>query len=121
LSKNLKPYPVQNGNLASADLKLDWTYNTVGQATSVTYPTRQQQYSSGIGRLVANMTYDSMARLSGLTSTDIPTYQGDPFPAPVTIASGAVYDARNALTLLNLRGIVESRQYNTIGQLTRIT
>jgi RHS repeat-associated protein len=121
LSKRLVYYRVVGSVLRSADLKLDWTYNTDGQPTSVTYPFQQQLNSSGEGRPVVNVSYDGMARLSGLTWRGLPWASTDPLPPAQTIASSAVYNARNALTSLNIDGVTETRQYNLLGQLTRIT
>jgi RHS repeat-associated protein len=121
LSKRLVYYRVVGSVLRSADLKLDWTYNTDGQATSVTYPFQQQLNSSGEGRPVVNVSYDGMARLTGLTWRGLPWASTDPLPPAQTIASSAVYNARNALTSLNIDGVTETRQYNLLGQLTRIT
>jgi RHS repeat-associated protein len=76
------------------------------------YPARTGQ--PGTNRTV-DFSYDAMARLQSVRSGwdwNINTYQD--------VAGSAVYNRQGALTSLSILGSTETRQYNALGQLTRI-
>ena len=81
------------------------TFNNEGQLTNFTYPLNTDNYQHG---------FDSMGRLLSLTNVTTST----------TLANGATYNAASQLTGLNYGpslGWAETRTYNTLGQMTRIT
>jgi RHS repeat-associated protein len=93
-------------------LVASWTYDNEGKLVSESYPARSGQ--AGTSRSV-EYTYDAMARLQRVRSGwdgNTVTYQD--------VASNAVYNGQGGLTSLNILGSTETRQYNPLGQLTRI-
>lgn len=94
-------------------LAASWTYDNEGKVLTQTYPSRAG--GPGTNRTV-DFTYDTMARLQRVRSSwdwNINTYQD--------VASNAAYNTQGALTSLSILGSTETRQYNALGQLTRIT
>ena len=81
------------------------TFNNEGQLTNITYPLSADNYQHG---------FDSMGRLLSLTNVT----------ASTTLANAASYNAASQLTGLTYGpslGWTESRTYNTLGQMTRLT
>jgi RHS repeat-associated protein len=100
-------------NYAGRTLSASWTYDNEGKLLTQTYPSRASH--PGTNRTV-DFTYDAMARLQRVRSSwdwNINTYQD--------VAANAVYNTQGALTSLSILGSTETRQYNALGQLTRIT
>ncbi len=117
LSKNLSLTKTFNGNTGSAALVANWTYNNEGQVASVTYPQRfEGNYQT---RREVNHGFDSMARLNSV-QTKLGT-EWDPSPGWQSVISGVQFNAFGAVTSLNHLGVTESRSYNVLGQMTRMT
>jgi RHS repeat-associated protein len=90
-----------------------WTYDNEGKLLTQSYPARTGQ--PGTNRTV-DFAYDSMARLQRVRSSwdsNTSNYQD--------VAAGAGYNHMGALTWVSILGSGETRQYNALGQLTRIT
>jgi YD repeat-containing protein len=90
-----------------------YLYNTEGKVTSTTYPATTPSYTTGVANNVAgasyNYSYDSMYRLSGMTTA-----------AGATVVNGVSYDAASRLLGITYNGIGETRGYNVLGQLTNV-
>ena len=101
-----------------ASLSGTWGYNNEGMMVSAVYPgapgnpSNPQAYP---GPPTYTYPTDTMGRLNGMTEQDI--------NGTNTYASGGTYNAAGQLAQIdwNWIGTVESRQYNTMGQLTNIT
>ena len=95
---------------STADLESSYTYDNEGRMTGIQYPGGWNGTSTIAGPSVG-YTYDSMGRLGGITSPS-PNYS-------------ATYNAANQLLTLGVGtgflGFNETRQYNSLGQLTNIT
>ncbi len=117
LSKNLTLTKSSNGNTGSASLAASWTYNNEGQVTNVMYPNRFEGLFQS-QRLVTH-GYDSMARLNSV-QTKLAT-ENQQNPAWQSVISGVQFNAFGAVTSLNHLGVTESRTYNILGQMTRMT
>lgn len=115
-SKTLVIHRVIWGTLQSAQLQASWTYNNEGQTTGITYPARSD--GSHAINSAATYTYDTMGRSSGVSWLSL-GYQHNPPSTP--IVSSVTYNAFGAVTGFNHLGQTETRQYNDLGQLTRIT
>jgi YD repeat-containing protein len=117
LSKNLTLTRTSNGNTGSASLVANWTYNNEGQVTSVTYPQRfEGNFQS---RREVTHGYDAMARLNSV-QTKLGT-ENQQNPAWQSVISNVQFNAFGAVTSLNHLGVTESRTYNVLGQMTRMT
>ena len=92
-------YQDQHGNhntSATANLDSTYAYNTEGKITSMSYP--GTGYSSGLTAGPSyNYSYDSMYRLSGMTSSG------------TTIVNGVSYNAANQLLGMTFNTEVETR------------
>jgi RHS repeat-associated protein len=98
--------------LNTKQLAASWTYDNEGKLLTQSYPARANQ--PGTNRTV-DFSYDAIARLQRVRSSwdwNINTYQD--------VAGSAVYNHQGALTSLSILGSTETRQYNALGQLTRI-
>jgi len=94
-----------------------WTYNNEGQVTSVSYPAHFE--GTMTSARVVNHGFDALARLTSV-DTKLATV-ADPSPSWQSVISNAQFNAFGALTTLNHLGLTETRQYNTLGQMTRMT
>jgi RHS repeat-associated protein len=92
------------GPESSFDLTAEYSYGAGGRITSMKYPVWGE--SSGP---TLNYSYDGAGRLSGLTET-----------GGATLVSGVAYSHRGQLAQMVYGGGTETRQYNELGQLTRI-
>lgn len=110
-STKVLAYRVGTNN--TQQLAASWTYDNEGKLLTQSYPARSGQ--TGSNRTV-DFSYDAMSRLQRVRSSwdwNISTYQD--------VAANAVYNHQGALTSLSILGSTETRQYNALGQLTRIT
>ena len=106
-----------SNNVGGAGLTASWTYNSDGQVTSVSYPNHRE--GAVLGSRNVNYGYDAMARLNGL-DTKLAT-ENDQSPSWQAVVSGVQFNAFGAMTSLTHLGVSESRQYNLLGQMTRMT
>jgi YD repeat-containing protein len=106
-----------NGATGSAYLAANWAYNNEGQVTTITYP----QHFEGTVQHRREVThgFDTLARLNSV-QTNLPT-ETVPSPAWQSVISGVQFNAFGAVTSLNHLGLTETRQYNVLGQMTRLT
>ncbi len=100
-----------------AQLIANWTYNSEGNVTSVTYPERSEGLY--LSRRVVNHGFDGMARLNAV-DTRLPT-EAQQNPGWQSVISNVQFNAFGAVTSLNHLGVTETRQYNVLGQMTRMT
>lgn len=87
---------------ATAELVVTWSYDGEGKVTAVNYPNGGGAYS---------FRHDAMGRLQQITEQATAT----------DVASGAVYGPAGELQSLVYYGRSETRQYNSLGQLRRLT
>jgi hypothetical protein len=108
------PYPAGNGQTLTRDLDAAYTYNNEGKMTSVNYPTTWTYNSGGVAQSTPGPTYtysfDSMYRLAGMTDQN-----------NNTDVSNVTYNAANQLTGVSYFGSGETRQYNSLGQMTQLS
>jgi len=93
--------------VATANLDGNFTYNSEGKMTAMTYPSTVSGTTTTPGASY-NYAYDSMYRLSGMTS------------GSTTIVNGVSYNAANQLLGMTFNGISESSGYNVLNQLTSL-
>ncbi len=118
LSKELRLTQRINGvTTFPAQLIANWTYNNEGNVTSVTYPERSEGLY--LSRRVVNHGFDGMARLNAV-DTRLPT-EAQQNPGWQSVISNVQFNAFGAVTSLNHLGVTETRQYNVLGQMTRMT
>jgi RHS repeat-associated protein len=84
------------------------TYNNEGKVTAMTYPSTINGSDTPVPGPTYNYSYDSMYRLSGMTS------------GSTTVVSGVSYNAANQLLSMSYSGINETRGYNVLNQLTSL-
>ena len=104
--------PPNNPITFSADLDLAYGYNNEGKFAGITYPTTTTLGDSGpvtVPGPVYNYSYDTMMRPSGMT--DRTNY---------AVVSNTQYGAANELLQITINGGTETRQYNSLYQLTGI-
>jgi YD repeat-containing protein len=114
----------RNGATNTWTLGSTYSYNNEGMLTGMTYPAHRETYwDPDVSNYVTadrsmsmTNTFDAMRRLSGFTANPV-----GGVATPATIASGAQYNHFSALTSVNVLGSTETRTYNVLGQLTRIT
>ncbi len=109
--KNNQGY--NQGGTGTDNLDSTYTYNNEGKVTAMTYPTTTPGYTNGVASNVPgasyNYTYDSMYRLSTMTTS-----------GGTTVVNGVSYNAANQLLGMTYNGIGETRGYNVLNQLTSI-
>jgi RHS repeat-associated protein len=106
-----QPYaftPGGNPVTETANLDTTFTYNSEGKITSMTYPSTVSGTTVTAGPSY-NYSYDSMYRLSGMTS------------GSNTIVNGVSYNAANQLLGMTYSGVSESRTYNALNQLNTVS
>jgi YD repeat-containing protein len=94
----------------TANLDAAYSYNTLGNATSVQYPFAQ--WSNGAAVTAGpqyNYTYDAMNRISGMTG-----------PNNQMLVSSVTYNPANQILQLNAAAFSETRTYNANLQLTEL-
>ncbi len=107
-------FPCTPSAIVSGFLDTYYYYNDEGQLTSLWSPNTVDYNPPDTTRgPIYNYSYDSMNRLSGMTMTD--SYNNN-----TTIVSGVGYNVANQLTGVTFNNIAESRQYNSLGQLTNL-
>ena len=106
-----------NGVVGGASLTASWTYNNEGQAVTTTYPSHHE--GAFVAAREVRNTYDSMARLNVL-ETKLGTVNQQA-PGWQSVVSNVQFNAFGAVTSLNHLGLSESRTYNALGQMTRMT
>jgi RHS repeat-associated protein len=84
-------------------------YNNEGKLTAMTYPSTINGSTSTPGASY-NYTYDSMYRLSTMTTS-----------GSATVVNGVSYNAANQLLGMTYNGISETRGYNVLNQLTTLS
>jgi len=104
--------------VASGALDTYYYYNGEGELTQMWYPTTVGYGPGGAPETstrgpIYNYSYDSMYRLSGMTMED-------PNNNITTVVNNVSYNAANQLLGMTFNNISESRQYNTLGQLTSL-
>jgi RHS repeat-associated protein len=109
-----KTMTVKRGSLNALDLTSTYTYDNEGRNTVVQYPPtwNGSSYANGPNRTIV---YDSMGRLEKLVNTS---------GSPTDIISATTYSPMGQLlTMTGTSGGAssESRQYNSIGQMKRLT
>lgn len=114
----------RNGATNTWNLASGYTYNNEGTMLTMTYPAHRETYwdpnvSNNVTADRSMVTTNSFGTLGRLASFSAHTIGG--LTTPYTIASGAQYNHFSALTSLNIWGSTETRTYNVLGQLTRIT
>jgi RHS repeat-associated protein len=92
----------------TVNLDSTYTYNDEGQVTAMTYPSTIGVLNVVTAGASYNYSYDSMNRLSGMTS------------GSTTVVSGVSYDQANRLLGMTFNGKSETRGYNVLGQLTNL-
>ncbi len=93
----------------TANLDSTYTYNNEGKLTAITYPTTDNGSGTSVPGASYNYSYDSMYRLSGMTTS-----------GGTTVVNGVSYNAANQLLGMTYNGIGETRGYNVLNQLTSI-
>jgi len=88
----------------TGNLDTTFTYNNEGKISSMTYPSTVSGSTTTPGPSY-NYSYDSMYRLSGMTS------------GSTTVVNGVSYNAANQLAGITYNGYAESRTYNALNQL----
>jgi hypothetical protein len=88
----------------TANLDTGFTYNAEGEMTSISYPSTMSLITPTAGPSY-NYSYDSMYRLSGMTS------------GGSTVVNNVTYNAANQLLTMNFGITTETRSYNTLNQL----
>ena len=107
-----------NGQVQTATLAGDWSYNNEGQVSSVLYPQHQEMSLWGRRRQVT-YGYDGMARINSV-QTKLET-ENDPSPSYQSVISNVSFNAFGSISGLTHLGVSESRSYNALGQMTRMT
>jgi len=93
----------------TANLDANFTYNNEGKITAMTYPSTVSQNTTTPGASY-NYSYDSMYRLSGMTS------------GSTTVVNNVSYNAANQLLGMSYFGdLSEARGYNVLGQLVGLS
>jgi RHS repeat-associated protein len=82
-------------------LDANWTYDTEGRMTSIAYPNAGPTY---------NFTFDSMGRAAGMTQS-----------GGGTLVNNITYGPAGELLTMSYLGYNETRQYNNVLQMTRLT
>ncbi len=99
----------QFGNYTTASLEATMDYDGEGQMLAQRYP------ATGIGGATAGPRYkytlDALARYTGMTQEGVSG----------SIVSGVAYNAASQMTQMTYEGWTETRQYNELNQLKRIT
>jgi RHS repeat-associated protein len=116
-SKKLRYYRTFGGSVRTVELNGSWAYNNEGQVTGVGYPTHREG-SVNAGREVS-FGYDSLARMNSV-QTKLAT-QGDPTPGWQNVIGSVQFNAFGGITSLSHLGVTETRTYNVLGQMTRMT
>jgi RHS repeat-associated protein len=93
----------------TANLDSTYTYNNEGKLTAITYPSTDNGSGTSVPGASYNYSYDSMYRLSGMTTS-----------GGTTVVNGVSYNAANQLLGMTYNGIGETRGYNVLNQLTSI-
>ncbi len=93
----------------TANLDSTYTYNNEGKLTAMTYPSTDNGSGTSVPGASYNYSYDSMYRLSGMTTS-----------GGTTVVNGVSYNAANQLLGMTYNGIGETRGYNVLNQLTSI-
>jgi RHS repeat-associated protein len=88
----------------TGNMDTTFTYNNEGKISSMTYPSTVSGSTTTPGPSY-NYSYDSMYRLSGMTS------------GSTTIVNGVSYNAANQLAGITYNGFAESRTHNVLNQL----
>jgi RHS repeat-associated protein len=103
--KRLQANETVTSGVLTSNLDTLYTYDNEGKTTSVSYPAT----TAGAGPVYTN-SYDSMSRLIGLTDQN-----------NNTDVSGVSYNAANQLLGITYFGAAETRQYNSLLQLTQLS
>lgn len=97
--------PSLNSPSSYPSFTVGYTYDNEGLVTAVKYPDMP-----GNTGPTYNYTYDSLGRLSGMTDS-----------ASNTLVNGVTRGPAGELLTMNWLGNNENRQYNSLGQMTRLT
>src|SRR5258708_1394490 len=92
--------------MSSSNLDAQWTYDNEGRMTSVKYP----DTLSGTGATY-NFSYDTLGRINGMTNPG----------ASQTLVNGVSYGVAGQLLGMSYLGYTETRVYNSLLQMTRLT
>jgi RHS repeat-associated protein len=120
-SKTVKVIRLVSGVEKTAHLTAQHAYNNWGAVSQTTYPTNYTGGGSTVPGYIYNYSYDTMGRPSGTT------YQTSGAGSPQTLVDSVLYNTAGQLTQMrwfNLSGggsQTETRQYNSLGQMTRLT
>ncbi len=120
-SKTVKVTRLVGGVEKTADLTVQYAYNNWGALAQTTYPTTYTPGGAAVPGYLYNYSYDTMGRPSGTT------YQVNGAASPQTLVDQVQYNVSGQLTQMrwfNLTGggsQTETRQYNALGQMTRLT
>ena len=100
---------VGHNTTLTSNLDSSFTYNPEGEMISMTYPSTVSGVTSTTGASY-NYSYDTMYRLSGMTTSS------------TTVVNNVAYNAANQLLSINYGGggFAETRSYNTLGQLANL-
>ncbi|WP_162180005.1 RHS repeat-associated core domain-containing protein [Bryobacter aggregatus] len=114
VSYTRKPW---SGATYTANLTANWTYNNEGKITSIAYPEHYE--SQFYGRRQVQHGFDTLGRLNAVDTKLGNIWDNN--PAWQSVVSGVSYNAFGAITALTQLGVSETRQYNVLGQMTRMT
>lgn len=103
--KRLQVNETVTSGVLTSNLDTLYTYDNEGKTTSVSYPAT----SAGAGP-VYTTSYDNMSRLNGMTGQN-----------NNTDVSGVSYNAANQMLGVTYFGATETRQYNSLLQLTQLS
>ncbi len=90
------------------NLDSGFNYNNEGKITAMTYPSTDSDNTVTVGPSY-NYSYDSMYRLSGMTT------------GSTTIVNGVSYNAANQLLGMTFNSMIETRGYNSLNQLVSLS
>jgi RHS repeat-associated protein len=94
----------------TANLDSTYTYNNEGKLTAISYPGTTSVSGTSVPGASYNYYYDSMYRLSSMTTS-----------GGTTVVNGVSYNAANQLLGMTYNGIAETRGYNVLNQLTSLS
>ncbi len=98
-----------HGATLTSNLDASYQYNNEGKVTSVTYPT-----SGSVPGATYNYTYDSMARLYGMTDASAGAVVN-------SVTYGPANEMLNMSFYMSAYLTSETRTYNTLGQMTNLS
>ncbi len=94
----------------TANLDSTYTYNNEGKLTAISYPGTTSVSGTSVPGASYNYYYDSMYRLSSMTTS-----------GGTTVVNGVSYNAANQLLGMTYNSIAETRGYNVLNQLTSLS